>query len=121
MRKTKLIMLLFAVILALSFPVMADSFDTMTDYVPRETQFIGYFKLSEMLNADWSAFLLDTADTAEAKQVWADTEMFIFGSDALPGEWGGIVYAADIATLPEFVERANRNWEEGQFVLSDLC
>ncbi|MGN0848461.1 MAG: hypothetical protein ACI4OV_02055, partial [Victivallaceae bacterium] len=31
-----------------------------------------------------------------------------------------IVYAADIATLPEFVERANRNWEAGQFVLSDL-
>ncbi|MGN0848110.1 MAG: hypothetical protein ACI4OV_00290, partial [Victivallaceae bacterium] len=91
MRKTKLIMLLFAVILALSFPVMADSLDTMADYVPRETQFTGYFKLSEMLNADWSAFLLDTADTAEAKQVWADTEMFIFGSDALPGEWGGIV------------------------------
>ena len=117
MRKTKLIMLLFAVILALSFPVMADSFDTMADYVPRETKFTGYFKLSEMLNADWSAFLLDTAE--EEKQVWADTEMFIFGSDALPGEWGGIVYAADIAALPEFVERANRNWEGGQFVLSD--
>ena len=35
MRKTKLIMLLFAFILALSFPVMADSFDTMADYVYR--------------------------------------------------------------------------------------
>lgn len=120
MHKTKLIMLLFALILALSFPIMADNFDTMANYVPRETKFTGYIKLSEILNADWSAFLLDTADATEAKQVWADTEMFIFGSDALPREWGGIIYAADIATLPEFVERANRNWETGQFVLSDL-
>lgn len=120
MRKSRLVVVLFLSVLALSFPVMADSFDAMADYVPRETKFTGYIKLSEMLNADWSAFLLDTADSAEAKQVWANTEMFIFGSDALPGEWGGIIYAADIATLPEFVERANRNWEAGTFVLSDL-
>ena len=120
MRKLTGVMLLFSFILALSFPVMADSFDGMADYVPRETEFTCYLKLSEMLNADWSAFLLDTANMEEAKQFWTDTEMFIFGSDALPGEWGGIIYAADIATLPEFVERVNRNWAAEKFVLSDL-